>query len=549
MGPISRRTFIGRTALAAAPLYLRPSLPIFGNGSSTDYRIVDTPSGKLRGYREGDVTIFKGVPYAGSVSGRNRFRKAGPVEPWTGIRDALQLGHPSIQPPNQTYGINEPAPAEDCLVLNIWTPEADGKKRPVMVYNHGGGYRTGSGGSASQDGSHIAGMYDVVVVATNHRLGLLGYLYLDELAGDEYKGSGNRGVQDIAVALQWVHDHIGLFGGDPDNVMIFGESGGGMKTSSLYAMPEAAPYFNKASIESGPGVELIRAEDAAQTTRLLLEYLNISPGNWNQLLDLPAETLLEATGKLPVSRSGLSGGFRGIGNSAVGTFGAMMDGVVIPQHPFEPAAPGISLHKPLMVGWNEDEYIFFAAFGGDTDVFTLTEAGLKSRLDRDFPGHAELILNTYQSTHPHSTPGEIYIAIRSITMMGLGSIRIAERKSIQGGAPSYLYNFGYKSNARIPDTEYEFGTMHALDIPFKFYNVESGMAGTRPDRFEASQNMSELWTTFARTGVPAAAGQPDWPAYSLESRPTMRIDVRCEVINDRFRVEREMWEQVYAQGD
>jgi len=546
MGNITRRQFIGRTALVTAPVYLFPGMPHFEKSSSTDYQIVDTPYGKLRGYRENDVTIFKGVPYAGSVSGRKRFLKAGPVEPWPGVRDALLLGNPSIQPANQTYGLNEPDPAEDCLVLNIWTPATDGRMRPVMVYNHGGGFRTGSGGSVSQDGSNVARMYDVVVVATNHRLGLLGHLHLDEIAGKEYKGSGNRGVQDIATALQWIYENIELFGGDPQNVMIFGESGGGMKTSCLYAMPEAAPFFNKASIESGPGVELISAEDAAQTARELLDYLNLSPGNWERLLELPAEKLLDAQENLPRRGNGLSGGFRGIGNSGIGSFGAVVDGTVIPHHPFEPSPPEFSINKPLQVGWNEDEYIFFAAYGGDKDIFTISEGELRTRLERDFPDQAELILQTYRQASPNSTPGEIYIAIRSITMMGLGSIRIAEKKAIQGGAPAYLYNFGYKSNSKIPGTEFELGTMHAMDIPFKFYNVESGMAGTKPDRFEASRNMSEMWATFANTGKPAAEGQPDWPAYNLNSRPTMRIDVRCEVINDRFGAEREMWEKVFS---
>ena len=545
----SRRQFIGTSALATAPLLLHSRPANAWITVSKDFQVVDTPYGKLKGYREKGISIFKGVPYASRVSGRMRFRKAGPVEPWKGIRDALQLGNPSIQPPKQTYGIDEPDPSEDCLFLNIWTPATDGKKRPVMVYNHGGGYRTGSGGSTSQDGSNLSRMYDVVVVATNHRLGLLGFLYLDEIAGEEYKGSGNRGVQDIAVALKWVNENIALFGGDPENVMIFGESGGGMKTSCLYAMPEAAPFFNKASIESGPGIELINADIAARTTHSLLEYLNISPNNWQKLLDVPAEKLLEAQGKLPREPGGLSGGFRGIGNSGAGSFGAVVDGVVLPTHPFEPIAPEISREKPLLVGWNEDEYIFFAAFGADKDVFTLSAGELQNRLENEYGDHAELILKTYQEANPESTPGKLYIAIRSITMMGLGSIRIAERKSHQGSAPAYLYNFGYKSNNKVPGTDFEFGAMHALDIPFKFYNMEGGMAGTKADRFEASSNMTALWTSFARTGKPVAKGQPEWPAYNLSSRHTLRIDCQCEVILDRFKAEREMWEVVFNTGN
>ena len=543
MKDFSRRQFIGRTALATAPVLLLPGMA--GSWTSaTDYQLVEIKYGKLRGYRENGVSIFKGVPYAGDVSGIKRFQKAGPVKPWSGVRDALQLGFPSIQPANQTYGINEPKPAEDCLVLNIWTPANDGKKRPVMVYNHGGGFRTGSGGSASQDGANLARMYDVVVVATNHRLGLLGYLYLDELAGEEFKGSGNRGVQDIAVALEWIRENIEQFGGDPNNVMIFGESGGGMKTSSLFAMPEAEVYFNKASIESGPGVELITAETAAETTRSVLKYLNLSPKNWKKLLEVPADKLLEAQENIPKKQNPLSGGFHGIGNSGAGNFGAMVDGVVIHADPFEPTAPDFSKNKPLMVGWNEDEYIFFAMVGGDKEVFTLTEDGLKNRLQNDFGENAELIRKTYHEANPDKSPGEIYIAIRSILMMGLGSIRIAERKAEQGGAPAYLYNFGYKSNAKIPETEFEMGTMHALDIPFKFYNVEGGMAGTKPDRFEASKNMTSLWTSFARTGLPLAPGQPEWPAYDLQNRPVMRIDTHCSVISNRYKMVREMWKEI-----
>lgn len=544
MSDLSRRQFISRTSSAAIPLILLPGIAKQWTGSSVDFQIVDTKYGKLRGYRENGVNFFKGVPYAGEISGVNRFKKAGRVEPWTGVRDAIKLGNPSIQPANQTYGLNEPEPDENCLVLNIWTPANDGKKRPVMVYNHGGGFRTGSGGAVSQDGANLARMYDVVVVATNHRLGFLGFLYLEELADEEYRGSGNRGVQDIAIALKWINENITEFGGDPNNVMIFGESGGGMKTSCLYAMPEAAPYFNKASIESGPGVEIMSPETAAASTREVLKYLNISPKNWKKILEVPAAKILEAQENIPVNSNGLSGGFHGIGNSGIGGYGAVQDGAVMPANPFDPNAPVLSREKPLLVGWNEEEYIFFAMVGGDTDVFTLSENGLKLRLQKDFGENAELIQKTYCEAYPEKTSGEIYIAVRSILMMGLGSIRIAERKARQKGAPIYLYNFGYKSNAKIPGTEFEMGAMHAMDIPFKFYNVEGGMAGNAEDRFQASKNMTSFWTNFAKKGVPSAPRQPDWPEYNLEKRSLMRIDTQCSVLENRFGKVREMWEDI-----
>ncbi len=237
---------------------------------------VETSHGKIRGVRAEGVSIFKGVPYAGRVSGDRRFRRPAELAPWAGVRAAEQPGAPSIQPPR----MNEPEPAEDCLFLNIWTPAADQGRRPVMFYNHGGGFVVGSGSSAHQDGANLARNFDVVVVQTNHRLGLLGFLYLDELGGPDYAGSGNQGLLDIVAGLGWVKDNIDRFGGDPGNVMIFGESGGGAKTSCLYAMPAAAPYFNKASIESGPGVRMFTREMAAQTTAWLLKELDLAPKDW-----------------------------------------------------------------------------------------------------------------------------------------------------------------------------------------------------------------------------------------------------------------------------
>jgi para-nitrobenzyl esterase len=269
-----------------------------------EYIDVEITHGRIRGIRNEGVNIFKGIPYAGRISGDRRFRRPAPLEPWAGVRDALQLGAPAMQSPRR----NEPDPAEDCLFLNVWTPANDNKKRPVMFYNHGGGFVIGSGGSGGQDGSNLARNFDVVVVETNHRLGLLGFLYLDDVAGPEYAGSGNMGILDIAVGLKWVRENIAEFGGDPNNVMIFGESGGGAKTSCLYAMPETAPYFNKASIESGPGVRMSTKEMAAETTANVFKELNLAPKDWRKLLDVSATDLLAIQSKIPfapaISREG-----------------------------------------------------------------------------------------------------------------------------------------------------------------------------------------------------------------------------------------------------
>ncbi len=556
MNPINRRQFVSRISLSAAAVvaYSKFGYPTeyFSNPNSIEEYIgVNITHGKIRGIRQEGVNIFKGIPYAGRISGDRRFRRPAPLEPWAGVRDVLQLGAPSIQSPRR----GEPDPAEDCLFLNVWTPANDNKKRPVMFYNHGGGFVVGSGGSAGQDGANLARNFDVVVVETNHRLGLLGFLYLDEMAGSDYEGSGNMGMLDIAAGLKWVNKNIAEFGGDPNNVMIFGESGGGAKTSCLYAMPEAAPYFNKASIESGPGVRMTEKEIAAETTLMLLKELKIEPNDWRKLLDVPAADLLSIQGTLPFVPPFIEKNRNlGMMRRNYGGFGPVVDVKVLPNHPFDPVAPDISKNKPLLVGWNEDEYTFFAWERKDTESFSIDFDGLFKKLEPRFGADTQKIIDTYRKSRPNASAPDIFVAISSVTMMGLGSVDIAEKKSKQNGAPVYLYNFGYKSEKKIPGTDYAMGTPHAMDISFKFNNEippsdgseskESFFGGNRPERFIASHKFAELWTTFARTGAPAAKDVPKWPAYNLNTRATMRIDEKCEVINDRYKIELAMWRSI-----
>jgi para-nitrobenzyl esterase len=541
-----RRSLLQGTAVGAPMLWLpwRAAAAVVGDP------IAETEYGKVRGTRVNGVEIYRGVPYGGSVSGAARFSAPTAVTPWQGVRDATRPGAPSIQPPKSSFGVNEPAPAEDCLSLTVWTPAADGKRRPVMVYSHGGGFTTGSGSSVYQDGANLARMYDVVVVATNHRLGMLGYLYLDEIAGDAYRGSGNNGMRDIVAGLSWVHRNIERFGGDPANVMIFGESGGGAKTSCLYAMPSAEPYFNKASIESGPGIRMTAVENARRSTDEVLRQLSIAPADWRKLLEVPAETLLALQLKIAgMPNSGvLSGDKRGIGATRLG-FGPVVDGGVLPANPFDPSAPAISKDKPLICGYNHDEFAFFAMVGNDVAAFNLDEAGLETRLSKEMPDDYKQAIEVYRGSRPNASPADIYIAIRSARFAGTGSIIIAERKFAQHAAPIYAYTFTYQLERTIPGTTHPLGAMHALEIPFKFYNVENvsanggpNFAGDRPERYAAGRNMSSMWANFARAGKPSAAGQPAWPAYNLDKRPTMMIDAKCTVVNDPTGPERRFWE-------
>jgi para-nitrobenzyl esterase len=535
----------------------------FAQTADADYVEVKTASGRLRGARTGNLTTFKGIPYGGPIPGANRFKAAPALKPWAGVRDALAFGAPSLQPGQRR---NEPPQAEDCLFLNVWTPAADNRKRPVMFYSHGGGFTSGSAASSYQDGGNLARTFDVVVVSTNHRLGLVGYLYLGELGGEEYATSGNQGLLDIRDGLKWVRENIAVFGGDPGNVMIFGESGGGAKTSCLYAMPSAAPYFNKASIESGPGIRMMPREAAAETTLMTMKHLGIEKNDWRKILEVPADKLVEAQGALGRSGGGplgMNGGRKGMGGgSRPGGFGPVVDGVVLPKHPFDPDAPPISKDKPLLVGYNRDETVFFFNQQRNTEVFNLTEAALKERLAKEFEGNADAIFDTYHKSRPDASLSDLYIAITTARMIAIGAMTIAERKSAQRGAPAYMYVFKHENPALIPGTQHKMGTPHAMEITYKFYNVpqpdqQSTIAGqqganagggsmsiSRPESVKAAHNMAELWSTFARTGKPAAKGQPEWPAYTPQTRATLEIDADCKVVNDPYPLERKLWERL-----
>jgi len=549
MKEINRRQFISKLSLTAAAATLYPSMgfastvPQSNQDQAEEYVVTEIAHGKLRGTRTNGVNIFKGIPYGENVAGQRRFLRPDPVTPWPGVRDALALGAPAMQ---NSRGV--PAPDENCLFLNVWTPANDNKKRPVMFYNHGGGFVSGSAGARGQDGANLARNFDAVVVATNHRLGLFGFLYLDQIAGEDYTGSGNMGVVDIMEGLKWVQANISQFGGDPNNVMIFGESGGGAKTSAVYAMPEASPFFNKASIESGPGVRMTSMETAAETTSMVLRELGLAPKDWRKLLELPATALFEVQAKFTfvppfIEKNG----------AKIFGFGPVVDGTVLPYHPFEPTAPAVSKNKPLMTGWNEDEYTFFARERGDVDSFKVGFDGLKGLLEPQFGGDTEKIIEAYRESRPTASAPDIYVAVNSIVMMGLGSIEIAEKKAKENGAPVYLYNFGHKTGNTIPGTDYPMGTPHAMDISYKFFNVappiegtaaREGMPASRPESFAASRNMAELWTSFAKDGVPSGENLPQWPAYNLEKRATMRIDTNCEVIFDRLKIELDMWRSI-----
>jgi para-nitrobenzyl esterase len=430
--------------------------------------------------------------------------------------------------------------SEDCLYLNVWTPAVgDRRNRPVMFYSHGGGFATGNGGAdvapqdTSHDGAALARDYDVVVVTHNHRLGLLGYLHLGGLLGDEYAASGVAGMLDIAAALKWVVDNIAEFGGDPGRVMIWGESGGGAKTSALSAMPAAKGLFHRASIESGPTLRLRSRDSANATAEAVLAALGLSKAQARDILKVPAEKLLEAQRNLPRRPTGSTSITSGLTESL--GFSPMVDGHHIPANPYDPVATPLSAAVPLLVGTNKDETLFM--YRSNKEVLSLDADGLRKRIEPGLGAKTDRVLEIYRRNRPQATPPELYIAITTAQWMGRDAIRLAERKAALSAGPVYMYVFAYAAPASEGVVR---GAAHASEIPFKFDHVTGDPSAPN---VRAARHMSGAWATFARTGKPGHEGMPAWPAYTTAERATMILDAECRVERDPNREERLLWQE------
>jgi para-nitrobenzyl esterase len=477
------------------------------------------------------------------VSGANRFRRAPKVMPWAGVRDATRLGPPATQGAGTTYGEREPAYSENCLVLNVWTPAVnDHVKRPVMFYCHGGGFETGSGGHRIHDGAHLAARYDVVVVESNHRLGLLGYLFLGELGGGDY--AGNQGMLDIVDALAWVKENIARFGGDPANVFMFGESGGGAKTATLMAMPAAQGLFHKAGIQSGALLRAMPRDTATETARRVLAALDIAPKDVAKLHDVPAEKLIAiqlegANGKGPLNvatKEWLAAhpappqGMAAMRTTLPGSWGPVVDGVSLPGDPFYPAPPVLSANIPLLIGHTREEGTFFER--DDPAFFRMDDAALAARLRGYFGDGAERIQSFYARAMPDASPVERAIAMRTATFTGNDTATLAIQKTLQP-APVFRYINCYASNVPIEGTDWTLRAGHATDIALTFDNPEiPDLQGNGPGVAEAAKAMSGYFAGFARAGVPSAEGQPAWPRYDFTACEVMLLNSECRAAKD-----------------
>jgi para-nitrobenzyl esterase len=501
--------------------------------------IVETTYGKVRGSTAHGIHSFKGIPYGAPTGGRNRFMPPEPPEPWSGIRDTTEYGPscpqiaggdgagyfakvlgPISRPPEKRVD-------EDCLYLNIWTPGADASaRRPVMFYLHGGAFTVYSGALAVADGTAQARDNDVVVVTMNHRLGILGYLHLGEIAGDRYTDSGNVGVLDLLLALRWVHDNIAAFGGDPANVMIFGCSGGGLKVSALLAMPQAEGLFHRAVVQSGAVSYFDEVERATARAGDVLEELSLAPDQVEKLYDIPVERLIEVQTALQNRRGG-----RPASSGEFG-FSPHIDGRIFPLQPGEALASGASSDIPLIIGSTREEMTRMMP-----SLDPINDQTLRDRLLPRLGNHTDEVISVYRASAPDSPSIDLLVWILTDQLFRLSTLKMAERKLSGGSAPVYLYLLTWPS----PAMDGKAKAIHSMCNSLVMNNPGSDVVTDYPDARPLAEKMSATWAAFARSGNPDNSRLPKWPKYSLDEQATMIFDKECRVENDPYSDRRLVW--------
>ncbi len=498
-----------------------------------DY-IVETSNGKVRGYSKKGIIKFKGIPYAAPPVGDLRFRPPAPAEPWTGVRDALEYSPIVPQPAGAVeslFGEQREQNEAECLTLNIWTRAVDDQKRPVMFFIHGGGFVTGTG--ASLEGSRLVLRGDVVVVSINYRLGSLGFLYMPDVP----EAASNIGLLDMAAALEFVKRNISRFGGDPDNVTIFGESAGGFAVAGLLAMPAVKGLFHRAILQSGAAHPLgFNARAGINVYHRLLEELGIQKGDIEALRRVPAEDIIKAqTAIMPVA----SGDFA---TERPLRLGPVVDKETLPEHPLEALRNGFAKEISVFVGSNLDETKLWHIW--NPDAYKIDEDGLLkgvngvvSLVGKDESKAREMI-EVYRQKR--KTPRDIMDAVSTDYMFRIPSIRLAEAQSAHQ-KNTYMYLFTWQS----PLAGGKYGAMHALELGFVFGVLQQKAVGIFPERNEETEALSEAmmdtWISFARNGNPNNAGIPPFPPYDTEKRATIIFDKEIKIVEDPYGHERAVW--------
>ncbi len=524
---ITRRNFLKKSSIlgvGATAGFLFPWKSFAG--AADGFPVAETIYGKLRGMNVAGINTFRGIRYGANTAGVNRFMP--PVKPkkWNDIYDAFAYGSAAPQMPGNpsdayTQAVNWDAHvksgiSEDCLMLNVWTPALkDGGDRPVFFYIHGGGFSNGSGGYLF-DGDPLARLGNAVVVTVNHRIGPLGFMDLGQLGGSpKFATAGVVGMLDLVAALEWVRVNIAGFGGDPGNVMLFGQSGGGSKISTLMVMPSAKGLFHKAAIQSGSTITLgSRERNGEQATKLLAE-LGLNKTKLQDLQNVPWSSIIEAK-----ANSG---------------FGPIVDGIVIPRHPFDPAAPEISADVPMIVGYTRED-------GGfrNLNAYQLTQEAMRKWADETYKDNALQILNAYRKVYPGATPFQIQSRIRTDSNTRRRATTMIERKAAQNKGKAYLYVMKWAS----PAFEGRFGATHGTDLGLVFGNARDLIAGNTGEARKMAEMVGSAFVAFAKTGNPNCDKIPEWKAYDSESRATMIFDTESKLENDPTKELRLLWEKI-----
>jgi para-nitrobenzyl esterase len=484
--------------------------------------VVTTAGGKVQGVQVEGAAAYLGVPYGADTGGANRFLPPKPPVAWAGVRSADKMGPRCPQPelPDNLIKFSKDPISEDCLVLNVWTPKPGVGKRPVMVWLHGGGFSFGAANDKYYDGRSLAAGQDVVVVSVNHRLNLFGYMPLGPEAGPAYAGAGNAGQADIVAALQWVKANIAKFGGDPGNVTLFGQSGGGGKISALLATPSAKGLFQKAIIQSGSDPKALTAAEALAVRDKVLGALKLTPAEAGKLRDVPMKDLVAA-----IPKAGLL------------AYKPSIDGVVMTGNPFADGVNPAFANVPLMIGWTHDELTPIVM--ADPNWKKLTEDDVVKRA-AIFVGaeRAPKAIALYKAQAPDDAP--VYWLSSVVTDQNFGANgRLAAEKKAAQPAPVYVFRTDWRS----PVQDGALRAPHAVEVPFVFGTVDTSpeLVGSGPQQAAMTKLFQATFAAFARSGNPSARGYPAWPRYTAETRATFIYDVTPKVVNDPDPEARKFW--------